>query len=100
MLKDPANRRDIDRMAREAGMSRRGFTRAFRHETGMSVTIWRQQVRLMQAIALLQDGMSVTRVAFNIGYESISYFTALFQRAFGMPPAHFARRHACLAASG
>ena len=89
MLRDPADKRDINHWAQVAGMSRRNFTRAFRNETGMSVAVWRQQVRLMEAVSLLQNGQSVTSVAFDIGYESISSFTAMFQRAFGMAPTHF-----------
>lgn len=92
MLQDPGDRRGIDQWAQAAGMSRRTFNRTFRRETGMTVILWRQQVRLMHAISLLQEGMSVTRVAYDIGYESSSYFTTMFQRAFGMPPAHFVSR--------
>jgi AraC-like DNA-binding protein len=89
LLKDPSAREGIDDWAFATGMSRRTFTRAFRSETGMSVTAWRQQVRLMEALALLGMGRSVTNVAFDVGYESTSAFCAMFAKTFGTSPRRF-----------
>lgn len=85
----PSDRRDIDEWAGLAGMSRRSFTRAFKRETGMGVALWRQQVRLLEALSLLSTGTSVTVVAMDVGYESASAFCAMFQRAFGISPSRF-----------
>lgn len=83
---DPADQRDIDAWSSLSGMSRRAFTRAFRQDFGMSFALWRQQARLIEALSLLAIGHSVTSVAFDVGYESPSAFTAMFRRAFGEPP--------------
>jgi AraC-like DNA-binding protein len=85
---DPADQRDLDEFARIAGMGRRTFTRTFRHETGMGFSQWRQQVRLMAALSLLREGHSVTSIAYDVGYESPSSFTAMFHRVLGVPPSH------------
>jgi AraC-like DNA-binding protein len=92
ILANPADPRDLDALASLAGMGRRTFTRTFRNETGMGVAMWRQQVRLMEALSLLALGQSVTTVAFDVGYESSSAFTAMFHRAFGMPPTSYKLR--------
>ncbi len=92
IIADPAGQHDLDELAVLAGMGRRTFTRAFRIETGMSLAIWRQQVRLMQALSLLAAGRPVTTVAFDVGYESPSAFTAMFHRSFGVPPSQFKLR--------
>ena len=86
ILANPADPRDIDDWADVAGMGRRTFTRAFKDNTGMGLATWRQQVRLMEALSLLHAGWPVTSVAYEIGYESPSAFTAMFHRTFGVTP--------------
>jgi AraC-like DNA-binding protein len=90
ILANPSDGRDLDGWASLAGMGRRTFTRAFKDETGMGLAIWRQQVRLMEALSLLASGESITMVAFEVGYDSPSAFSAMFHRAFGVPPSRFA----------
>jgi AraC-like DNA-binding protein len=89
IIADPSDPRDIDDWAKLAAMGRRTFTRAFKQETGMGLAVWRQQVRLMEALSRLASGESVTRVAFEVGYDSPSGFSAMFRRAFGMPPSQY-----------
>lgn len=89
LIANPSDTRDIDDWASIAAMGRRTFTRTFKQETGMGFAIWRQQVRLMEALSLLASGESVTQVAFSVGYDSPSGFSAMFRRAFGVPPSHY-----------
>ncbi len=84
-----ANAADLDGAAAAACMSRRAFTRLFRHETGMSFAVWRQQVRLMEALSMIEDGRSITATAYEIGYASPSAFSAAFQRTFGVSPSKY-----------
>jgi AraC-like DNA-binding protein len=80
---------DIDQLAALAFMSRRSFTRAFKRETGMGVAVWRQQVRLLEALSLLSTGASIMSVAMDVGYESTGAFSTVFQRSFGVPPSKY-----------
>lgn len=89
ILKDPAQNDVLDDWAEAAGMCRRTFTRLFRRETGVTFATWRQNVRLMEAMSRLANGQSVTAVACDVGYSSPSAFTAMFRRAFGVPPTHY-----------
>ena len=89
LLEQPSDPRDIDEWARVAGMGRRTFTRAFRRETGVGFAMWRQQARLMEAMALLSSGMPIAHVAFAVGYDSPSSFSATFRRAFGVSPSQY-----------
>jgi AraC-like DNA-binding protein len=43
----------------------------------------------MEAMSRLATGHSVTTVAFDVGYSSPSAFTAMFRRAFGVPPTQY-----------
>ncbi|MFT4257358.1 MAG: helix-turn-helix transcriptional regulator [Pseudoxanthomonas sp.] len=92
ILANPADPRDIDEWAAAIGVSRRTFTRLFKQELGLGFALWRQQVRLMQAVSLLAAGRSIASVAFDVGYESPSAFTAMFHRAFGAPPSAYGSR--------
>lgn len=89
ILTDPARKETLDDWAGAASMGRRTFTRLFRKETGMSFAAWRQHVRLMEALARLATGQRVTSVAFEVGYNSSSAFTAMFRRTFGAAPARY-----------
>ena len=89
ILKDPAQNDVLDDWAVAAGMSRRTFTRLFRSETGVTFATWRQNVRLIEAMSRLSTGQSVTAVALDVGYNSPSAFTAMFRRAFGVPPRQY-----------
>jgi AraC-like DNA-binding protein len=91
IVADPADQRDLDALAKEAGMGRRTFTRAFRAETGMAFAMWRQQIRLMAALSMLGEGRPITAIAYDVGYESPSSFTAMFHRVLGVPPSHYGR---------
>ena len=74
-------------------MSRRGFTRLFRQETGLSFAAWRQQACLVAALPRLAAGEPVTAVALDIGYDNPAAFTAMFKRLLGLSPrAYLGRR--------
>lgn len=92
ILADPADPRDIDDWAALAAMGRRTFTRTFKQETGMGLAVWRQQVRLMEALSMLAAGASITQVTYDVGYDSPSGFAAMFRRAFGVPPSQYLKQ--------
>ena len=89
ILANPSDPRDIDDWAALAAMGRRTFTRSFKQETGMGLAVWRQQVRLMEALSMLAAGASITQVTYDVGYDSPSGFAAMFRRAFGVPPSQY-----------
>jgi AraC-like DNA-binding protein len=51
--------------------------------------MWRQQVRLMEALTRLGAGASITSIALELGYDSPSAFTAMFRRAVGCSPKEY-----------
>ena len=92
MMSDLAVQTDLDELAALAMMGRRTMTRRFRQETGISIATWRQQIRLAAAVARLANGSSVTSVCYEVGYDSLSAFTTVFHKAFGVPPGLYAAR--------
>jgi AraC-like DNA-binding protein len=92
ILAQPSDTHDIDHWAKEAGMARRTFTRYFREQTGMGLGTWRRQVRVMEAASRIAAGEPITTVAYEVGYDSPSAFTAMFHRTFGATPTSYLRR--------
>ena len=90
-LEAPTPRADIDDWAEALAMSRRTFTRAFRRETGLSLSEWRQQACLFAALPRLAGGESVTTVALDLGYDSSSAFSTMFKRMTGATPGRYLR---------
>jgi AraC-like DNA-binding protein len=85
-LAAPSARASIDAWARRAGMSRRTFTRAFQHQTGLGLSAWRQQACLFAALPRLAEGEPITTVALDLGYESVPAFITMFKRMLGAAP--------------
>jgi len=90
IVADPANKLSLDDWARRVGMSRRGLTRHFRAETGMSLMQWRIVARMKRALELLAHGDNVNRVAQRLGYDSVSTFISAFNAQFGITPGAYA----------
>ncbi|MGA8706375.1 MAG: helix-turn-helix transcriptional regulator [Steroidobacteraceae bacterium] len=88
-LEHPTPHDTIDDWAAELAVSRRGFTRSFRRQTGMSFAEWRQQACLLIALPRLAAGESVTALALDLGYDSPAAFATMFKRRLGLSPSHY-----------
>ncbi|MGW7683407.1 AraC family transcriptional regulator [Kribbella sp. NPDC054772] len=83
---DPADGRTLTQLGRVVGASERTLSRLCQTDLGISFPQWRTQLRLHQALILLADGESVTRVAHRTGWASTSAFIDTFRRTFGHTP--------------
>lgn len=86
---EPGDKRSIEDWAQQVGASRRTLVRLFQAQTQLSFQAWRQRLRLLAAVPMLADGGSVTAVANELGYDSVSAFIALFQRHYGETPGRY-----------
>jgi AraC-like DNA-binding protein len=91
-LGEPGSAATAAEWAARVGMSEKTFTRLFRREVRMTFGAWRRLVRVAEARRRLASGERVTRVALDLGYESISAFTAMFRRATGTLPSMVSMR--------
>ena len=89
LMSNPADKRTLAGLAREAGSSERTLARLFVTETGLSFGDWRRRLRLIQSVERLVAGEAVTTVALDMGYESPSAFIAMFRRTLGSSPTAF-----------
>lgn len=79
----------LSTLVRGTGASVRTAERLFQNDTGLSFGRWRQQARLQLAVRLLAEDISVTNVALECGYDSVSAFVSMFKRALGATPARY-----------
>jgi AraC-like DNA-binding protein len=92
ILAEPGADWSIERLSREAAMSRATFLRRFARGTGMTVGAFLTQARLIAAADLLDSSdLTVAAVALRVGYRSESAFTRAFRSAMGVTPARFRR---------
>ena len=79
--------------ARAACLSPYHFHRAFTQAFGATPHQELTRHRLDRAAAMLEEGESVTQVCLASGFESVSSFSSLFRRHYGIPPRAFRARH-------
>lgn len=83
----------IDELAEEVGMSASSLHYYFKEATAMSPIQYQKQLRLQEARRLLLSrAMEAAEAAFQVGYESPSYFNREYARMFGNPPIRDIRR--------
>ncbi len=74
-------------LARELGVSERHLRRVMERELGVSPVELAQTLRLLLAKRLLTDtSLSVTRIAFASGFQSLRRFNAVFRARYGRSP--------------
>lgn len=86
---DLSDSRRLEQWAEWAGLSPRTLSRRFVAETGLSFAQWRAQARLLRALERVADGVSVTAIAFELGYDNVSAFIDMFRRATGTTPGRY-----------
>jgi AraC family transcriptional activator of mtrCDE len=90
ILDAPGDEWSIDRLAREARMSRATFLRRFSRSAGTTPGQFLARVRMMTAADLLiSTDLSVSAVAASVGYQSESSFSRAFRSEIGPSPGRF-----------
>lgn len=83
---DPGAAWTLEKMAREANMSRSVFAARFKETVGQSPGDYLTEWRLTIAQARLRAGFSVGSVAAELGYASASAFSRVFTQRLGRSP--------------
>ncbi|HET7602192.1 MAG TPA: AlkA N-terminal domain-containing protein [Gemmatimonadales bacterium] len=87
------NGSSVTALAAELGVSARHLRRALEREYGVSPSELAQTCRLLLAKRLLADtSLSVTRIAFASGFQSLRRFNAAFRAQYRMSPTALRRK--------
>lgn len=83
----------LDELATEVGLSRSSLSAGFRHLLGQSVYDYIRDLRMRQALLLLNESDDpIIQIAFAVGFNRPSSFSAAVQRHFGATPSELRRR--------
>lgn len=78
---------DMKQLIRELPMSYSKFRKMFKQATGESPNQYHLNLRLDKARELLNTtNLNVTEVAYNLGFDSVFYFSKLFKKKNGVSP--------------
>ena len=77
-------------VANDVGLASRSLARRFEEETGMT---WRAVLRRMRVLRAIEElaasDTPVTKIAFTVGYTSLSAFNAAFRELTGRTPTQY-----------
>lgn len=76
----------LDEIARDTGYTAAHLCQVFRQETGTTIHRHLSRLRLLIALEGLEGALSLTRLAYEVGFSSPSHFATAFRREFGHPP--------------
>lgn len=86
---NPEDNRSVIKLAHEAKITERTLARKCKQELGMPLTEWRNRMRVVNAIAMIEEGKSVESIASIFGYSTASAFIAMFKKLTGTTPASY-----------
>ena len=77
----------LEALGKKIGCSHFYLSRIFSAQTGKTITQYLRQLRMEHAAELLRVGEhNVTEVSLEVGYASLSHFSAAFHETFGCCP--------------
>jgi AraC-like DNA-binding protein len=84
---------ELNELAQTANFSRYHFLRAFRAAFHATPHEYLTRKRIERAKELLsEDGFTVTEICFEVGFESLGSFSALFHKIVGWSPSIYRAR--------
>lgn len=86
----PQEERDIGDLAQDAGLSKSLFISRFKQVTGLPPYAYILRCKMVKAKDLLQsEQMTITDIAYELGFSSSQHFAMQFKRQFGITPSQW-----------
>lgn len=80
----------VEDMARHLGMSRTAYYNKMKSITGLSPIDFIKQLRIKKALKLMEDSsLSITEIAYKVGFSDPKYFSKCFKAEMGMTPSQY-----------
>lgn len=94
LQENPSDRRSLAEWARILQTTERTLSRRFHSCLGISFNEWRQRLKLVASLSLIESGKAIQEIASDLGYSSPSAFIAMFRRQTGVSPTHLSYSNA------
>ncbi|SPL71644.1 AraC family transcriptional regulator [Acinetobacter stercoris] len=85
----PDDSTSLKDLARQLNMTERTLARYSQKELGMSLNEWRQRLKVMNAMSMLNTNKTVESIALDLGYANSSAFISMFKRWMNLTPDQF-----------
>ena len=84
----------METLARFVGLNPSYFSKLFAAETGTTVKKYINRVKVQTATEMLKDvHLSISDIAYSLGYSSQSAFTAVFRKINGVTPGDYRKEY-------
>jgi AraC-like DNA-binding protein len=94
MRQNIENELDLKAMAQKHHVSYSYFRKMFKKYTGVSPGQYHLQLRIMRAKELLiSTDKSIKEISYELGFQSIFYFSNMFKKKEGTTPSHFRKKN-------
>ena len=81
---------NVEMLTSEVGISRAQLHRKMKEMTGLPVSEFIRNIRLEQAVRLLEEQkINVTQVAYTVGFSNLAHFSTVFKKQFGVSPTEY-----------
>ncbi|GEM04246.1 AraC family transcriptional regulator [Halolactibacillus miurensis] len=88
------NKLNLDLISKSADISRSHSCDIFREELHSSPIQYLQHYRLYKSLdLLLTNDLSVTEIAYSVGFNSLSYYTETFRKVYDVTPSQYRKDH-------
>ena len=86
---------NVEMLTKEVGISRAQLHRKMKEMTGLPVSEFIRNIRLEQAVRLLEEQkINVTQVAYTVGFSNLAHFSTVFRKQFGVSPSEYVEQKA------
>ncbi len=89
----PEDNSTLQHLAARHHLTERTLARYCQKELRMSLNEWRQRLKVINAMSMLKQQISVENIAFDLGYANASAFIQMFKRWMGYTPDQFRKMH-------
>lgn len=88
-----AERLSLHKMSEDLGLKESSISRMFKHETGMNLTYYINEIRMKKAMELLKEtDMLIRDVAVEVGIDDQLYFNKVFKKFYRVSPSDIRRK--------